>query len=368
MVKTNPRFIAFYLPQFHPIEENNLWWGPGFTEWTNVAKARPLFRGHRQPHIPADLGFYDLRIPEVREAQAQLAREAGIEGFCYWHYWFGNGRKIMEKPFQQVLETKKPDFPFCLAWANHSWYKKLWDPKAKWKDTLLVEQTYPNEDDFIAHFYYLLPAFKDERYIKVNGKIYFIIYDPKFPQVSQFIKVWRRLAEENGLKGFYFVGTDYDSRDKEKILAKGFDAIYNADIINIHHHLNLFQKIFLAIKREIFHMPTVFRYKDAINYMVTEDCKNIEVIPTIGANWDHTPRSGGKGMVLHDSNPKYFKKVAQKAIDIVKEKPVEEQIVMIKSWNEWGEGNYMEPDLEYGHGYINALKEAIQESSDNIKI
>ena len=115
-------------------------------------------------------------------------------------------------------------------------------------------------------------------------------------------------------------------------------------------------------------MPTVFRYKDAINYMVTEDCKNIEVIPTIGANWDHTPRSGGKGMVLHDSNPKYFKKVAQKAIDIVKEKPVEEQIVMIKSWNEWGEGNYMEPDLEYGHGYINALKEAIQESSDNIKI
>ena len=137
------RFIAFYLPQYHIIPENNEWWGPGFTEWTSVARAKPLFRGHKQPHIPADLGFYDLRVPETREAQAQLAKEAGVEGFCYWHYWFGNGKRLLERPFTEVVSSGKPDFPFCLAWANHSWYKKQWDLKAKGKDILLIEQKYP---------------------------------------------------------------------------------------------------------------------------------------------------------------------------------------------------------------------------------
>ena len=145
------RAIAFYLPQFHPTKENDEWWGKGFTEWTNVAKARPLFRGHYQPHIPADLGFYDLRLPESRVAQAELAKKYGIEGFCYWHYWFGNGRCLLERPFNEVLSSGKPDFPFCLAWANHSWMKKLWDPKATFKDKLLMEQTYPGDEDIKKH-------------------------------------------------------------------------------------------------------------------------------------------------------------------------------------------------------------------------
>lgn len=162
------RFIAFYLPQYHIIPENNEWWGPGFTEWTSVARAKPLFRGHKQPHIPADLGFYDLRVPETREAQAQLAKEAGVEGFCYWHYWFGNGKRLLERPFTEVVSSGKPDFPFCLAWANHSWYKKQWDLKAKGKDILLIEQKYPGVKDYEDHFYALLEAFKDKRYIKVN--------------------------------------------------------------------------------------------------------------------------------------------------------------------------------------------------------
>ena len=170
------RVIAYYLPQFHPIPENDAAWGPGFTEWTNVAKAKPLFRGHQQPRIPADLGFYDLRLPEVREQQAQMAREAGIEGFCYWHYWFGHGKMLLQRPFEEVLQSGKPDFPFCLAWANHDWTTSTWQSQGGSK--MIAKQEYPGEKDYIAHFNYCLAAFRDHRYITVDGKPLFAIYDP----------------------------------------------------------------------------------------------------------------------------------------------------------------------------------------------
>lgn len=355
------RFIAFYLPQFHPIKENDVFWGKGFTEWVNVARARPLFRGHVQPHIPADLGFYDLRMPEIKEKQAELAKEAGIEGFCYYHYWFGNGYQLLQQPFNEVLHSGRPDFPFCLCWANHSWYKKLWDPRSKGKDELLVEQVYPGIEDYVKHFYFLLDAFKDRRYIRVNGKIFFIVYDAiKFKDVSNFINTWRNLAFDNGLNDFYFVATDADSRNKQKILQLGFDAVHNVDTTNIHHKLSNFHKVVLAIKRRYFHIPTVFDYKKAMKYMIGEDCKEKNVIPVIAPNWDHTPRSGANGFVLTHSRPELFQQLAESAIEIVRDKPAEEQIIIIKSWNEWGEGNYMEPDREFGHGYINALRNAIK--------
>lgn len=357
------RFIALYLPQYHPIPENDEWWGKGFTEWVNVAKARPLFRGHAQPHIPADLGFYDLRCPEVREQQAELAKEAGIEAFCYWHYWFGNGKRLLERPFQEVLESGKPVFPFCLGWANHSWYKKEWNPDSEGKDKLLIEQLYPGVEDYTLHFQSLLPAFKDPRYLKVNGKIFFLIFNVNgFDDIELFIKTWRNLAKENGINDFYFVAQDFDSRNKDKYFAKGIDAIYNSDTFNIHHKHNMFRKVLYLLERKIFRRPTTFEYRDAIKYMVIDDCMNEGVIPCISPNWDHSPRSGYNAIILKNSKPDYFKKIAKRAIEIVKNKPEEEQIIMIKSWNEWGEGNYMEPDLEFGHGYIHALRNAIEES------
>ena len=360
---SKPRFIALYLPQYHPIPENDEWWGKGFTEWVNVAKARPLFHGHKQPHIPADLGFYDLRLSEIREQQADLAREAGIEAFCYWHYWFGNGKRLLDRPFNEVVESGKPDFPFCLGWANHSWYKKLWDPKANGVDKLLIEQTYPGVEDYVLHFNALLSAFKDHRYLRVNGKLFFLIFNPNgFDDMETFIQTWRNLAKEHGLNDFYFVAQDFDSRNKLQILSRGIDAIYNSDTFNIHHKLNKFSKVTYLLQRKIFRRPTAFNYKDAIKHMVIDDCRNREVIPCISPNWDHSPRSAHNAIILKNSTPDLFKKVAKRAIDIVKDKPEEEQIVMIKSWNEWGEGNYMEPDLEFGHGYITALKEAIEES------
>lgn len=360
-----PRIFAYYLPQYHPFAENDEWWGKGFTEWTNVARAKRLFPGHRQPHIPADLGFYDLRLPEVRQQQAELARQAGIEAFCYYEYWFGNGRQLMQRPFEEVVATGKPDFPFCLCWANHSWYKKLWDPKNPGKDKLLIEQLYPGVKDYTEHFHHLLPAFKDERYVKVNGKPFYIVYDAlHFKDVSTFIKTWRSLAQKNGLEGFYFVTTDFNSEHREELLAMGFDAVHNVDHLNIYHKENNLKKALLTVCRKYLHIPIIYKYKDAIKHMLNEDCRKNNVIPVIIPNWDHTPRSGSKGLVMTNPAPKYFKQLAMQALDMIKDKPEEEQIIILKSWNEWGEGNYMEPDLQYGHGYIDALAEAINEYSE----
>jgi hypothetical protein len=190
-----------------------------------------------------------------------------------------------------------------------------------------------------------------------------LIFNPGgFDDMETFIQTWRKLAKDNGLNDFYFVAQDFDSRNKSQILSRGIDAIYNSDTFNIHHKLSKFSKVMYLLQRKLLRRPTAFDYKDAIKYMVIDDCKNRDVIPCISPNWDHSPRSAHNAIILKNSTPDLFKKVAKRAIDIVKDKPEEEQIVMIKSWNEWGEGNYMEPDLEFGHGYINALKEAIEES------
>ncbi|GEN76165.1 glycosyltransferase WbsX family protein [Chryseobacterium hagamense] len=358
------RFIAFYLPQYHPIKENNEWWGEGFTEWENVAKARPLFKNHYQPNIPADLGFYDLRLEETRIEQAKLAKEHGIEGFCYWHYWFGNGKRLLEKPFEEVLKSKKPDFPFCLAWANHSWERKTWDSKGT--SEVLIEQKYLGEEDYKMHFESLLTAFKDERYLKVNGNIIFFIFNPLgSEEIVQFMNVWRRLAKENGLNGFHFIAKDADSRNYKKLMDLGFDATYNDDVFNIHHHKSTYQKIYYWFFREIIKRPTVFLYKDAVDYMVSDTCKNNNIIPVVAPNWDHSPRSAGKGIILHDSRPEYFRKVIRRALDVVVKKPKDEKLIIVKSWNEWGEGNYMEPDRRYGKENLKVLNDELRKNNSS---
>ncbi len=360
-----PRIFAYYLPQYHPFPENDKWWGKGFTEWTNVARARKLFPGHKQPHIPADLGFYDLRLKEVREQQAELAQEAGVEAFCYYEYWFGGGKQLMQRPFEEVVSSGKPDFPFCLCWANHSWYKKSWDPKQPDKDLLLIQQQYLGEKDYTEHFFHLLPAFKDKRYVRVDGRVYYVIFDALgFPDVANFIATWRRLAQENGLGDFFFVATDYNSEHKDDLLSKGFDAINNVDYINIYHLTPKWKKALKTIGREYLGIPMIYKYKHAIKYMLHPSCSEPEVIPVITPNWDHTPRSGRRGLVFTDAEPRYFEQLALRAFHLVSNKPPQQQIVMLKSWNEWGEGNYMEPDLEHGHGYIDALASAVRKVSN----
>lgn len=383
------RVIAFYLPQFHPIPENDEWWGPGFTEWTNVASARPLFRGHVQPRIPADLGFYDLRLPETREAQAQLAREAGIEGFCYYHYWFGNGRQLLERPFNEVLASGKPDFPFCLCWANHSWASSTWTSAKSRKagSRILMEQQYPGTADNEMHFRSLLPAFRDPRYICVDGKPLFAIFDPfNFKNAASFMAQWRRLAAEYGLPGVHFVAvvrtanptsvaktrmqgeTDPEAVARERVksvLAQGYDAVATdnhqyAQIQAKGLWQNALHDLFaqyLGIRR-----PFRFRQREINAHLLLDLEKQENVYPTLIPNWDRTPRTKEDSIYV-DSTPEEFEKLAERTFRLVAGKADEHRIVFIKSWNEWGEGNYMEPDRQYGHGYIEALRRAIDASS-----
>ena len=381
------RIIALYLPQFHPIPENNRWWGPGFTEWTNVASAKPLFRGHNQPRIPADLGFYDLRLPEVREQQAAMAREAGVEGFCYYHYWFG-GKELLERPFNEVVASGKPDFPFCLCWANHTWSNKTWERKSAMQhNSVLMEQTYPGEEDDVAHFYSLLHAFKDKRYMTVDGKLIFAIFDPYgFKEVSSFIQRWRRLAEENGLPGFHFIGmtpstltyriTKDGGRQRampnlessaeiyQGILDMGFDAVNSlgkrrGEMLYEGKWKNLFKTVLRYVG-----IPTgSIRYdyaKTVCNYFVKED-KWENVYPTIMPQWDRSPRVSAYDGVYVNATPEKFEQHIHQAINLLTEKEPEHQILFLKSWNEWGEGNYVEPDLKYGHGFLDAIRNCVQE-------
>ena len=198
----NTKIIAFYLPQFHPFKENDEWWGKGFTEWTNVGKAKSLFRGHQQPKVPADLGYYDLRLPEVRNQQVELAKSAGIYGFCYWHYWFGKGVQLMNRIIDEVHSSESPDFPFCLGWANESWKAKQWNKDGS-GDKILVEQTYPDIADFRKHYEYVRELFKDKRYIRYEGKPFFYIYKPlNSPAIKQIILLWNQWIKEDGIAEF----------------------------------------------------------------------------------------------------------------------------------------------------------------------
>lgn len=358
-----PRLIAFYLPQFHPIPENNKWWGEGFTEWTNVGKAKPLFKGHYQPRVPADLGYYDLRLPESREAQADMARKYGVEGFCYWHYYFGDGRRLLERPFHEVLKTGKPDFPFCLAWANHSWKDKQFSKEGS--DKMLIEQKYGGVEDYTRHFNLLLPAFLDHRYIRVHNKPLFLIHSPhKVPDLPLFMDLWQKLARENGLEGIHFVCNIYNVNEVESMRSKGFDGISLVRLFDVFKkEYSLLQRMYTKFMRVVLKRGQVLNYEQSSRYFHGEEDKINYMYPSVYPNWDHSPRSGRHGHILHNSNPKAFKQHVSNVLQTVKHKPEEEQIVFIRSWNEWAEGNYMEPDLRFGRGYLEALKSALDESA-----
>lgn len=375
---SEPRIIAFYLPQFHPIPENDEWWGKGFTEWTNVARAKPLFRGHYQPKLPADLGFYDLRVPETRKYQAELAKEAGIEGFCYYHYWFGSEntpRELMQMPFNEVVRTHEPDFPFCLCWANHSFEKKMWDSKTAFSDkTILVEQKYYGTADYEAHFYSLLDAFKDSRYIKVNGKNLFVIYDPKsIPDISGFMDCWNNLARQNGVPEFCFVAylyyNDYSLLDNSIYSLFEAKIYHSASILYNNIDLSFFRKNMLRVKRV---MSSVFRtpmykmdYDAERKRLVPPVNDRRDVIPEILSGFDHSPRTGRMRLILHNFTPDSFYRHIMDIFSWLKNnKGGFNNLVFLKSWNEWGEGNYMEPDMKYGKGYIKSLREAIRKFKD----
>jgi len=357
------RAIAFYLPQYYPIPENDEWWGKGFTEWTNVTKAKPLYPGHRQPNLPADLGFYDLRIPEIREQQAILARDAGIEGFCYWHYWFGNGRKMLERPITEVIQSGKPDFPFCLCWANGSW-SGIWYGAP---DKILVEQQYLGAKDYEAFFYDTLPAFKDPRYIRVEGKPLFLVYNPSnIPDWPVFVATFRKLAAKEGLQGIYLLAFEAGlNRQAMGVdgMAPNLPAGYWGEI---PREPGLMPKLLRQwnyrqrhLKQHWLRHPRVLPYRDFVANQPNAPL-SLHEHATVLPNWDNTPRSGNKGLVLEGATPDLFGQQLQNAIRLMAHKPPEHRLLFIKAWNEWAEGNYLEPDQAFGHGWLDACRRSFE--------
>ena len=355
---SNAKLIAFYLPQFHPTTRNNQWWGKGFTEWTNVAKAKKLYPGHYQPHIPADLGFYDLRLPEVRKAQADMAREYGVYGFCYYHYWFENGFEELERPLDEVVKLGEPDFPFCLCWANESWYSKFWNKDGTVDKKILAEQKYLGEVDHKAHFLRLLPAFKDARYIKYEGRLLFVIYKPlEFEDFLSFKNLWNNLAKENGLPEFYFVGYSiYIDKEYNEIKKAGFESIISCHLYDLSHHQSFLLRSSRWLLSRFVKVPGVLDYKKLYKYLITPSEEADDVIPTLLPNWDHSPRSGRGGVIIKNATPENFELHVKQVIEVMNKKKKQDNLCFLKSWNEWGEGNYVEPDQKYGYGFLRVLK------------
>lgn len=380
-MKTKARVIAYYLPQFHPTKINDKYWGKGFTEWTNVTKAKPQYRGHYQPQIPADLGFYDLRLPEIRQAQADMARENGVEGFMYWNYWFGNGKKILEMPIEELMRTAKPDFPFCVGWANHDWSNKTWQKTKRFtKDTVFLKQEYLGKQDYTDYFYYLLPMFRDHRYIKVDEKPLFYVFDPdSCSDMKEFIQLWQHLAEKNGIPGIHFVARADSIGKADEIYKKnfmnevkarydryidmGFDAVSSmnfrrAEILAT----GFFKKIIRNIRRKIFgYALNSHDYMKLTEHYYTDEDKLDYVYPQITPRKDKTPRAGKNALVYTGSTPEKFRIAIKMALEKIKDKDDEHKILFLNSWNEWGEGSYMEPDIVWGHQYLDVLREEIVE-------
>lgn len=352
----NARAVAFYLPQFHPIPENDAWWGRGFTEWTNTARARRLFPGHHQPHLPADLGFYDLRLPEAREAQAALAQEYGVEAFVYWHYWFGAGQRILERPFAEVLASGSPGTSFCLAWANQTW-SGIWHGAS---DRVLIAQHYLGPEDDQAHFDAIVAAFRDERYLRVGDRPVFYVFRPEqLPNPAEFVDRWQAMARAAGLPGLYLVaevsdlvGTGPRFSDAR---GSGFDAAVYMALPAERSTLSILR---MRAGRKLMGGPEIYGYaRDPIPVPTAFDDPYNQ--PCVYPNWDNTPRAGRGGVVLHGSSPERFRPHLRAAIGRAQRAPAEERFVWIKSWNEWAEGNYLEPDREYGRGWLEVVREEL---------
>lgn len=371
----DPKFLAFYLPQFHPFPENDRWWGKGFTEWTNVSKATPQFSGHYQPRLPGELGFYDLRGREVMVRQVQLARQYGVSGFCYHYYWF-DGKRLMDKPLDMFLNdsSEELDFPFCLCWANENWTRK-WDGA---EQDVLIRQNHSREDS-IAVFEDLLGYMQDRRYITVDGKPVLLIYRPAIiPDMAEYAQLWRELAREAGLPGLHLVASNSFGFTGAEAL--GFDAIaefpphgISSKRLNRKLHLlnyNYKGKVFdydLAVKNSMDKLLGIEKAGRGANYY-----------PGIMAGWDNEARRPGSGNVFHGADPAKFSRWLEFARDwSVRNHGESSRFVFINAWNEWAEGTYLEPDRYYGYAFLNAVsrvrdrgatnRDALEQIAGNIK-
>lgn len=371
------RAIAFYLPQFHPIPENDRWWGAGFTEWHNIARARPRFRGHHQPQLPERLGFYDLRLPATREAQADLARKHGVGGFCYYHFWF-NGRMLLEQPLNEVLDSGRPDFPFCICWANENWTRR-WDGG---EHEILLGQDYDTYDAR-AHIRWLGRAFADPRYITVAGRPLFLIYNAAaIPDLAGRVRQWREAARELGLPDLYLcaVLSVRNELAADELRAAGFDAVIDfmphPDVRGPRLAGNLLRYLgprllnktlrFLGWDRRLPRLPVLnrFSYRRLAGNAVRRWRERDDLLPCVFPSWDNSPRKRVDADVYQNDDPRLYGRWLREALRTVRHRPHAEQLVFINAWNEWAEGCHLEPDTRHGLAFLEETRAALAEAPD----
>lgn len=381
------KIIAFYLPQFHEIPENDEWWGKGFTEWVNVKKARPLYEGHEQPRVPLGRNYYNLLDDEVKIWQAQIAKKYGVYGFCYYHYWF-NGKMVLEEPMEQMLKNKKIDMPFCICWANEPW-TKAWVGKKE----VILPQFYGEEKEWTEHFEYLLPFFKDERYIKDNNRPLVVIYRAEvIPELNERLKLWDKLAKKNGLAGLSFAYQDitfdlmkgkddslfdyniefqpsYAWNDMNSKGAIKSSAMWSSlRSIKRKLHTVVEKKAGFDLDRYVMNSKksvTVNKvdYDAAWNEILNHKPSSNKCVPGAFVGWDNTPRKGNNGTVYIGDTPEKFKMYLSKQIKRAKEEYHKDMIFMY-AWNEWAEGGYLEPDERTGYKNLEAIRDALKANNE----
>ncbi|MCB1826135.1 MAG: glycoside hydrolase family 99-like domain-containing protein [Candidatus Competibacteraceae bacterium] len=344
------RLIAFYLPQYHPIPENDRWWGKGFTEWTNVTKAVPNFTGHNQPRLPTDLGFYDLRVPEVRDEQATLARQYGIHGFCYYHYWFA-GKRLLNRPLDEVVQSGHPDFPFCICWANENWSRR-WDGL---HSEILIAQQHSDADD-LNFIQSLEPALRDRRYIRINDRPLLLVYRiGLLPDPGRTAGIWRRYCQEAGLGDPYLAavqsfGATEDPRDFNFDAAVEFPP--HALAVLTEKPRRMLNPNFKGMFYDYTATAEVFMNRPAVPY---------PMFRTAMPSWDNTPRRQDTGEIFLNATPEVYERWLRQLVALSRQHhPEPERLVFINAWNEWAEGNYLEPDRTFGHRYLEATRNALR--------
>lgn len=341
-----PRLIAFFLPQFHPIPENDTWWGKGFTEWTNVTKAKPLFEGHYQPHLPSDLGFYDLRLRDSRHEQIRLAKQFGIDGFCYHYYWF-SGTRLLHRPLDDMLADKESDMPFCLCWANENWTRR-WDAA---EHEILIAQKYLPDDD-VNFIKGLIPFFRDPRYIRLNHEPLLVVYRPQhLPDARKTAKVWRDYCASVGIGNIHLCAAL--THGNEDFIKFGFDSgvqfpPHNPKSANINDKI----KFHDAFRGHVMQYATI-----AQSYL-DRTYRTARVFKTVVPSWDNTARTSDRALVLLNGTPENYEYWLSSTIDQVQRSGEGDQLVFINAWNEWAEGCHLEPDRRFGHGFLQATLNA----------
>jgi lipopolysaccharide biosynthesis protein len=351
--ETDVRLITFFLTQFHPTKENDLWWGKGFTEWTNVTKATPLFPGHYQPHLPSDLGFYDLRLRETRIEQIELAKQYGIDGFCYHYYWF-SGERILNQPLDAMLADPDHSMPFCLCWANENWTRR-WD--AAEQDILIAQRYLPDDDlNFIKS---LVPFFQDPRYIRMDGAPVFIVYRPQhLPDARRTLSVWREYCRSIGIERLYIVAAlTHGNEDYERY---GFDGgvefpPHNLRSGNVNSSLDFYEPFY----------GNVMEYHTVAQSYIDRSYTQKNVFRSVFPAWDNTARTSSRALVIENGTPDNYEYWLSETIRRSKmDFPGEERLVFINAWNEWAEGCHLEPDRRYGRGFLEATLRAKNGMSD----